>query len=907
MALSPGTRLGPYEIQSVIGAGGMGVVYRARDTRLDRTVAIKILPDALAADPQFRDRFDREARTISQFTHPNICTLYDVGEHDGTSFLVMELLDGETLENRCARATARGSGLPLDEALRIAIQIADALAAAHRRGIVHRDLKPGNIFLARSSGASAPPIAKLLDFGLAKLRPAGPAVSGLSMAATAPSPVTSAGTILGTLPYMAPELVEGQDADTRTDLFAFGCVLYEMLTAKRPFEGKTPASLIAAILDREPPPVATLQPLAPPLVDAIIRRCLAKNADDRWQSAADLASALRWVVDSATASAPPAPPTAWRRTSVVAALAALTGVALAAGVWFGWRYASSGTAPAASALFEVQPPTGVTLSPSPVAAAAQLALSADGRHLAFIGAAKGGPSQIWIRPLDSGQAQPLAGTDGASFPFWSPDSRFIAFFAAGKLKTIDTRGGTPQTLADAAAGRGGSWNAEGVIVFAAQSNSSISRVSASGGSVTPVTTFNPDHAIFTQYWPQFLPDGRHFLYYQRSAKAEHQGVYVMLLGSSQSTRVLETSTRAVYASGHLLFVRDGILFAQAFDDRALQTSGEPIRLADGVGYLATAFAYSAVTASSSGVLAHGPNVMVTTSLRWRDRGGATVGPPIAPRPYSSPRLSPDQTGVMVSITDVLTTQPDLWLLALARGTVSRVTSDRSSDWFPAWSHDGSHVFFGSARNGSTTVFQKAGVAPEEQFADNARAGNAAAYPTDASQDGRFLLCMLSTSRGYDLSAIPLFGDRKPTPFLAGPFNEVQGRFSPNGRWVAYASDESGKFEVYVRPFPAENTQSTAISIAGGMQPEWRGDGQELFYISADGKLTAVPVVTDAAALRAGEPRALFAVEVPEPIAPYQTDYAVTADGQRFLVNTVVEQPTRPSLTVILNWTAGLKK
>ncbi len=369
-----------------------------------------------------------------------------------------------------------------------------------------------------------------------------------------------------------------------------------------------------------------------------------------------------------------------------------------------------------------------------------------------------------------------------------------------------------------------------MIVFTAQANSPIARISASGGTVTPVTTFDADQAVFTQYWPQFLPDGRHFLYYQRSAKAEHLGTYVTALDSSQSTRVLESSARAVYASGHLLFVRDGILFAQAFDDRALQTSGEPIRVADGVGYWASAFAYTAVTASSSGVLAHGPSVVFTNSLRWHDRAGATIGPPVAARAYGSPRLSPDQTSVMVAITDATNAQPDLWLLALARGTTSRVTSDRSSDWFPAWSQDRSRVFFGSARNGSTTVFQKAGVAPEELFVDNVLVGSVATYPTDVSQDGRFLLCMQSTSRGYDLGAIPLSGDRKSTPFVDSPANEVQGRFSPNGRWVAYASEESGKFEVYVRPFPAERTQSTTISVAGGMQPEWRRDGKELFYI-----------------------------------------------------------------------------
>jgi eukaryotic-like serine/threonine-protein kinase len=892
MPLTAGTRLGSFVIEAPLGAGGMGEVYKAKDTRLDRTVAIKILP---SADPDLRARFEREAKAIAGLQHPHICTLYDVGHEAGLDYLVLEYLEGETLADRLTRGP-----LKLEDALKTAIEAADALDEAHRAGIVHRDLKPGNIMVTKGG-------VKLLDFGLAKLRPSTPVVSGLSMAATAPTPVTSQGTILGTLYYMAPEQVEGREADTRTDMFAFGCVLYELLTARKAFEGKTQASLIAAILEREPTPVATLQPLAPTLVEAIIRKCLAKNAADRWQSAADLASALRWAVDGATASVPSASQPGWRRFSVVGAVAALTAVALATGVLFGWRYASSGTAPAAAVRFEVLPPAGVSLRPAPVASAAQLALSPDGQHLAFIAATRGAPSQIWVRALDSVQAQPLAGTEGASFPFWSPDNRFVAFFAAGTLKKVDIRGGTPQTLATAAAGRGGTWNQEGAIVFSAQANSPISKVSASGGGVTSVTTFAADQGVVTQYWPQFLPDGRHFLYYQRSTKTEYQGIFVASLDSSQRIRVLEASTKAIYASGHLLFVHDGVLFAQAFDDRTLQTAGEPIRLADAVGYWATAFAYAAVTASSSGVLAHGPSVVFTTTLRWHDRTGTTIGAPIAPRAFSSPRLSPDQTSVMVAVTNATTAQPDLWLVALARGTVSRVTSDPSSDWFPVWSPDGERVFFGSARTGSLTIFQKAGVAPEEELLSSVLVRSVAIYPTDVSKDGRFLLFMQSTSRGYDLGVTPLSDDRKPTPFLTGPFNEVQGRFSPNGRWIAYASDESGKFEVYVRPFPAESTQSTTISIAGGMQPEWRRDGKELFYISADGKLTAVPVVTDDAAFTAGAPRALFDIEVPEATAPYPTDYAVTADGQRFLVNTVVDQPTRPALTVILNWQEELKR
>jgi len=912
MALSRGARLGPYEIQSAIGAGGMGEVYKALDTRLDRTVAIKVLAEALAADPQFRDRFDREARTISQFTHPNICTLYDVGEHAGTSFLVMELLGGETLENRCARATARGSGLPLDEALRIAIQMADALAVAHRQGIVHRDLKPGNIFLARSGGTSAPPIAKLLDFGLARTAPALTVNSATMMPTTPPQAMTAQGTILGTFQYMAPEQVEGGEADARTDIFAFGSVLYEMITGKKAFEGKTQTNLVAAILERDPPPLTTVQPLAPPLVDSIVRKCVAKNPDDRWQTASDLGAALRWAAEAVNATTGPTAAAGTPRTGArhfANGAVAVTGIlgSVAIGLAVGWRYMSTVATPTALVRFEVQPPVNVTLTPAPIASAAQLALSPDGRRLAFVAALKRAGSQLWLRPLDDVQAHPLPGTEGASYPFWSPDGRFIAFFAGGKLKKIDTTGGVPQVLSDASIGRGGAWNPDGILVFAGRGNSPLSRISASGGIVTAATTFDPDQAVIGQSWPQFLPDGRHFLYFQRSSKPAYRGIFVTALDSSSSRRILESDLMAVYASGHLLFVRDGTLLAQAFDHRTLQTNGDPVRIGDQVGYWTAGMGYAAVTVSPSGALAHGPSVRLTTSLRWHDRSGAPTGPPTAPAQYTTPRLSPDQKSVVVAMTDGATAQPDLWVLGLARGTASRLTSDPATDWFPVWSADGSGLLFGSNRLGVTVPFQKAvGGGQEEPAAENVFGAAGATSPSDMSGDGRLLLYTQLTSRGYDLGVLTLTGERKASTFLGTPFNEVQARFSPNGRWVAYASDESGRFEVYVRPFPASSGQ-TQISIAGGTQPEWRRDGKELFYISADGKLTAVPVTTDGTTFSAGTPRALFDVEVPESNPPFPTDYAVTADGQRFLVNTVVDQPTHPALTVILNWTSGLKK
>ena len=712
---------------------------------------------------------------------------------------------------------------------------------------------------------------------------------------------------------MAPEQVEGGDVDARTDLFAFGSVLYEMITGKRAFEGKTQTNLVAAILERDPPPLTSVQPLAPPLVDSIVRKCLAKQPDDRWQTASDLGSALRWAAEGAnvstagTTAVAVTPPGGARHTTRGALIAAGILGSIAIGVAIGGRYLSNVSAPAAPVRFDVQPPADVTLTPSPVASTAQLALSPDGRRLAFVATRRRAASQLWIRPLDGVDAQALPGTEGASFPFWSPDSRFIAFFSGGKLKKIDTTGGAPQVLCNAAAGRGGAWNADGIIVFAGQGVSQISRISASGGVVTAATTFDPGQAVIGQSWPWFLPDGRHFLYYHGSSKPEYRGVYVTALDSSSSRRILESDGMAVYAAGHLAFVRDGTLFAQAFDDRALQTSGDPVRIGDHVGYWTAGVGYAAVTVSSAGVLAHGPSLGLTTSLRGRDRHGASTGPPTAPAHYTSPRLSPDQKSVAVAMTDAETAQPDVWVLALARGTTSRLTSDPATDWFPVWSADGGRLLFGSNRLGVTAIFQKTlGGGQEEPAFEGVVSAAGATFPSDMSGDGRLLLYSQLTARAYDLSVLTLAGERRSSTFLATPVNEVQGRFSPNTRWVAYASDESGRFEVYVRPFPAASGQ-TQISIAGGMQPEWRRDGKELFYISVDGKLTAVPVTTDGAIFSAGTPQALFDVEIPEANPPYPTDYVVTADGQRFLVNTLVDQPTRPALTVILNWAADLKK
>ncbi len=534
-----------------------------------------------------------------------------------------------------------------------------------------------------------------------------------------------------------------------------------------------------------------------------------------------------------------------------------------------------------------------------------MAVSPDGRRLAFVAAKRRGESQLWVRPLDRTEAQPLPGTEGASFPFWSPDGRSLAFFATGKLKKIDTTGGMPQVLCDAPTGRGGSWSIDGTIAFVAAFNSPVLRVAASGSAVTPLTTLDPAQGAIAHYFPQFLPDGRHFLFFQRSiSPAEHAGIYVGALDSSATTRVRGTLSAGVYSSGFLWFVQGGSLFAQAFDVRALRTSGEPMRVADGVGQYEP-FGYNALTVSAAGVVVFEPTVALTTSVQQRSRSGAADGPSMPPGIYRSPRLSPDQKSVAMSISEAGGAR-DIWVLDLARRALSRAVSSPGSDWFPVWPPDSGRLFFGSNRSGSTSVFEKALGGEDALVGESVPDAGFTAFPEDISGDGRFLVFHGGTQRGYDLGVLPLAGERTMSMFLTTPFNEVQGRFSPNGRWLAYTSDESGRFEIYVRPFPAASGQ-TQISLAGGMQPEWRRDGKELFYLAADGKLTAVPVTTAGPAFTAGTPQALFDVEVPEPSAPYQGDYAVTADGQHFFVNTVVDQPTRPALTVILNWAPELRK
>jgi Tol biopolymer transport system component len=709
---------------------------------------------------------------------------------------------------------------------------------------------------------------------------------------------------------MAPEQVEGAEADARSDIFALGCVLYEMLAGTVAFEGRSSAGIMAAILEREPVRLATRRADLPPLLVDTVEKCLAKNPDDRWQSAADAATALRWA--SAAGSGPDLEPTQASERSgrrlpqlIVGTLVAL--VSLAAGALLARQYLMPGAPPGAETRFEIAPPPDMMWTPAPVASTAQVALSPDGRRLAFVAADRRASPQIWIRELDSIQARPLAGTDDASFPFWSPDSRFVGFFAGGKLKTIEIAGGTPQAIADASLGRGGTWNQEGVIIYSQGSTSlRMWRVAAAGGSAAPLTPLPREQFATAQTWPAFLPDGRRFIYYQRSDKPEFQGIYASALGSSESKLVIRSDGLAMPAQGHVLVVREGSLFAHALDEATLEPRGTPVRIADGVGYSLGIIGYTPVSAAGR-TLTYGPSIRVTTALQWRDRAGSLAGHEMARGVYRSPRLSSDGRQVAVSMLEGQSTSPEIWILDAVRGTATRITNDPASDWFPVWAPGVDRIFFGSARERATNIFQRhlIGTAPEDEqpLIDGVTGG--ARYPLDATGDGR-LIFQSTDIGGYGLAVVGLEKERTPTVVLETQFNEVQARVSPNNRWIAYASDESGRFEVYVRGLPPAKGQWT-ISPSGGMQPEWSRSGRELFYISSDLKLMAVSVTEDASGFSAGVPRPLFDVDIPDAIAPFPGDYAVSADGQRFLVNTVVDQAKQPSLSVVMNWTAGLRR
>jgi eukaryotic-like serine/threonine-protein kinase len=887
MPLPVGTILGPYEILAPLGSGGMGEVYRANDRRLDRIVAIKILPANIAADSAAKQRFEREAKTISSLNHPNICVLHDIGHQDGIDYIVMECVEGETLVKRLEKGP-----LPLDQALKIAAQIADALDKAHRSGIVHRDLKPGNIMLTPSG-------AKLLDFGLAKQT--SPLATLATMTSASPnSPITQQGTIVGTFQYMSPEQVQGLELDGRSDIFSLGAVLYEMLTGKRAFQGKTQLSVASAIMESEPAPLSSVKPMTPVNLDHAIRRSLAKDRDDRWQTARDFSSELKWIGENnrAPSSATgtriePVKVSLWWR-SLPWFLCGLLAAALLALIFL-WSAGKDNSQPS---YFYAQLPF----------AAQSMAVAPDGHTLAVVGKLEPERAKmLWLYEVGARRARSLPGTESAVFPFWSPDGKSLGFFADGKLKKLDIAGGPVQTICDAPSGRGGTWNKDGVIIFtpSGQLADGLYKVSANGGTATRITVPDASRGEDSHRWPMFLPDQKHFLYLAAnvSGKTEPDAIFVGALNSAEKTFVIKATANAVYvASGYLLFYRDKTLFAQRFDPAKLQLTGEAMPIVTDLSYLPR-IVHAAYAVSDTGLLvAQSGSGVALSRLVWYDRKGNETGAASKLDVYSNVELAPDGKTVAVDKTDEESTNADIFTYDVQRDAMRRLTFNPAIDAMPIWSPDGKRILFTSSRNQIFGIFIKnADGSQEEKLLEIDNSDKFDRYPYDWSRDGKYILY----TRGTELWVATML-ELTARPFVVSPGMIRNGQFSPDGKWVAYASNESGKFEIYVTSFPGAQGK-WQISTAGGTQPRWRGDTKELFYIAPDGKIMAVPV-TAGATFDAGAPTALFQAHAREFFATSeQVSYDASKDGQRFLINTQVKNADTHPMSVILNWDADLKK
>jgi Tol biopolymer transport system component/predicted Ser/Thr protein kinase len=901
---------------SQLGAGGMGEVYRARDTRLERTVAIKVLRPQLAGSPELRRRFEREARAISSLNHPNICTLHDIGHESGVDYLVMEYVEGETLAKRVAKGP-----LPPEEVLRHAIEIAGALEKAHRQGITHRDLKPGNIMLTKTG-------AKLLDFGLARLEVVHPLATAATISGPTEEPeaehkLTAEGAIVGTFQYMAPEQLEGKQADARTDIFALGTVIYEMATGKPAFSGKSKASLIAAILDSEPPAISTLQPMAPPALERVVKTCLAKDPDERWQTAHDVKLQLEWIAEGGSQAGVPAPVVARRKSRERLAWLAAAVLAMAALVF------AAGYVRRAPVAFP--PLRGTVLPPENVAFPFAISISPDGTRLAYHTRSATGKTVVWVQSLERGTPQMLAGTEGALQPFWSPDGRSIGFFAGGELKRIEASGGPPVTICSGGGGdSGGAWGPDGDILFTPTSHDPIHRVPASGGTPTPVTRVDQSRQEIRHGWPCFLPDGRHFLYLAVGpGSGENDSIYVGSLDGQAPKLLLRGGCNPVYAPnwppahglfsrdrgehGYLLFLREQVLMAQPFDAARLELQGNAIPVAERIAFN-MGNRRGAFSASPNGVLTYLSGRAFTAGgpLAWFDRSGKQIGSPFGAN-CRQPRLSPDQKKVAVYILDQAG-NGDVWIHDITRGIATRFTVDPAIDSSPIWSPDGGRIVFVSQRKGVYDLYLKdsSGARGESPVLESP--GDKA--PTDWSPDGRFIAYTYTNPGGKNKQGVwilPLFGDRKPFAFADTEFTESEARFSPDGRWVAYVSDESRRDEVYVAPFsgasPAAGGTDVAapggkqqVSTGGGVHPVWRRDGKELYYLDPQDKLMAAEIRSKGASLEIGAPRTLFQCQLPGQDKLFE----VAGNGERFLLRPPA-QATNSPLTLVVNWAAGLRK
>ena len=893
MALTPGTKLGPYEIVSPLGAGGMGEVYRARDTRLGRDVALKILPESFAGEGDRLRRFEQEARAVAALNHPNILALFDTGTHsEGQSkaspFLVSELLEGESL-----RAVLDRGPVPQRKTIEYGVQIAHGLAAAHEKGIVHRDLKPENIFVTKDGRI------KILDFGLAKLaQKAGPDPQEATLtSAHLASSHTAVGVVMGTASYMAPEQVRGEGADPRTDIFAFGAVLYEMLSGVRTFRRDTPAETMTAVLKDDPPELSDPGRLVSPALERIVRRCLEKNPEQRFQSARDLSFALSALSGSETSGVPRVTAAPRRVPLLLWLSVALALLAVSAGTWFIARR----PAPTVRMEFAIPVPEEMSVS--------HMALSRDGSMLAFVSPEESSAMpMLYVQRIGSPSVTVLPGTQGASFPFWSPDAAYVAFFANGKLQKIAIAGGTPQAIASVQSARGGSWGSRDVIIFTPDAGSPVWRVNPDGSGLASVTEgfLAGSQHLSTHRWVVFLPDGNHFLLYagnfNNRKDDQTSGIYVSSLDGKEHQLVVACHSSFGYDSHHLYYADDQRqLVSVAFDPSTAKISGHTVAVANVVGFQPSTY-WAALTVAAQGTVVYNTGVGAALSvLTWMDRQGKELERIGDPAIIANPTLSPDDTRVAVDISDLKSSNVDVWLESTKGAGNARFTFDPVEEVAGVWSRDGNTVAYRSVAGG-LTIFTKAANGREREKALLQGKGSDDFIPNSWSADGQQIVCTEQTPSRQYLVLVPSAGGT-PVPLLNGKASETNGQISPDGKWVAYASDESGNWEIYVTSFPGV-AGKWQVSRGGGTEPRWRGDGKEIFYIAPSGMLMAVPVNAESV-FATGTPAPLFQIHGRAPIS--STDvftYDVAKDGKRFLVNRYVKPEHVPPLTILLNAAAG---
>lgn len=902
MALVAGTRLGPYDIVAPLGAGGMGEVYRARDSRLERTVAIKILPAHLSSSTELKARFEREARAASALNHPHICQMYDIGWQDGTAFLVMEYLEGDTLEDRL-----RKGALPMKQVLALGMQISDALTAAHRAGILHRDLKPGNVML--TSGG-----AKLLDFGLAKEAPVFPGAASLAGGMTPSTPtmsiaelsapakaLTERGTIVGTFQYIAPEILQGGEADVRSDIFSLGCVLYEMATGQRAFGGKSKLTVLSSILEKDPVPLSKLRPASTAALNHLVMTCLEKNPDERLQTAHDVKVQLKWIAEAGADAQKTAAHAASRTGWLIAGVAILALIFLA-----GYLVLNPHSRPLVKSY--ILPPAGTSFVTA-VPGAGPAVISPDGTRLAFTARDDKGNILLYVRPLNSSVPTPLPGTEDAMYPFWSPDSKEIGFFVPGKLKRINAAGGPPQAICDASNGRGGSWSKEGVIVFTPAAAQALWRVSAQGGVPEQASKLDAAQEQNSHRWPWFLPDGKHFLFWARSSRgAQEHSLFLGELGSLNAKLLRKSESTAIYASGHLLFMRDQALMAQAFDARRMEISGEPVPIAEHV-VINGATARPVFSASDTGTLIYQSGEAAGGwNLLWFDRKGKQIDSIPQQDRYFDPTLSADGTRLAVTIYGTEGVG-NIWIIDLTRRTKIRLTFGASLTVSPVWSQDAKTVFYTSDAKGAFHIYAKPadGSGSESTVLET---NDTIEVPKSASPDGKYLVYQRRAvanraRRALDLWVLPLFGERKPFPIVQTTFDDTLPAISPDGKWMAFQNNETGRNEIYITAFPAGGAK-WQISTNGGAYARWRKDGKEVFFLNSTDDIMAVDVSTRAHVVTLGIPHILFhAVGVQREAGPYD----VSADGNKFLLNSgrLKEDSFGSPMTLVQNWPEELSK